>query len=85
MPEQGPNRIDPAAEGVARELEAANEEVMRLRELLVAKDAELGAAKGQLAELAGHSARLRVLLHRVNFRLPGLIARRIAQRLSGRG
>ena len=85
MPEQGSNRLDPAAEGVARELEAANQEVLRLRALLVAKDAELGEAKGELAELAGHSARITVLLHRVNLRLPSLVARRVSQRLRGRG
>ena len=85
MPEQGPNRLDPAAEGDARELEAANEEILRLRALLIAKDAELGATKGQLEELAGHSARLTVLLHRVNLRLPCLLLRRVAQRLRGRG
>ena len=69
-----------------QELEAANEEIQRLRALLVVKDAELGAAKGQLEELAGHSARLTVLFHRVNLlKLPGLLARRFSQRLSGRG
>ena len=68
------------------ELEAANNEIERLRRLLIEKDAELGAAKGQLEELAGHSARLTVLLHRVNLvKLPGLLARRLSQRLSGRG
>ena len=52
----------------------------------IEKDAELGVAKGQLEELAGHSARLTVLLHRVNLvKLPGLLARRLSQRLSGKG
>lgn len=85
MPETGPNRLDPTAEGVARELEAANEEVRRLRALLVAKDAELGAAKGQIEELTRYSARVTVLLRRVNLRLPGLIARTISQRFRSRG
>jgi hypothetical protein len=68
------------------ELEAANNEIERLRRLLIEKDAELGVAKGQLEELAGHSARLTVLLHRVNLvKLPGLLARRLSQRLSGKG
>ena len=68
------------------ELEAANNEIQRLRRLLIEKDAELGVAKGQLEELAGHSARLTVLLHRVNLvKLPGLLARRLSQRLSGKG
>jgi hypothetical protein len=77
MPEQGAD--------VERELEAANEEVRRLRALLIEKDAELGEAKGELAELAGYSARIIVLLRRVNLRLPGLVARRASQRLRGRG
>ena len=68
------------------ELEAANNEIERLRRLLIEKDAELGVAKGQLEELAGHSARLTVLLHRVNLvKLPGLLVRRLSQRLSGKG
>jgi hypothetical protein len=75
MPEQGPNG-----------LEAANEEILRLRALLVQKDAELGEARGQLEEMAGHSARLTALLHRTNLlKLPGLLARRVTQRVSGRG
>ncbi len=77
MPEQGAQ--------VERELEAANQEVRRLRALLIAKDAELGEAKGELAELAGHSARITVLLRKVNLRLPGLVARRLSQRVRGRG
>ncbi len=68
-----------------QELEAANEEIQRLRALLVAKDAELGAAKGQLEEMAAYSARLTVLLRRVNLRLPWLVLRRAGQRLRGRG
>jgi hypothetical protein len=69
-----------------QELEAANQEIERLRGLLIEKDAELGTAKGQLEEMAGHSARITVLLHRVNLvKLPGLLARRVTQRLGGRG
>jgi len=67
------------------ELQAANEEIERLRRLLVAKDAELGQAKGQIEELTRYSARLTVLLRKVNLRLPGLIVRTIAQRFRGRG
>ncbi len=77
MPEPGPEAVS--------ELEAAEAEVARLRALLIAKDAELGVAKGQLEELAGHSARLTVLLRRVNLKLPGLVARRATQRLRGKG
>ncbi|HEY1356276.1 MAG TPA: hypothetical protein VGF09_08165 [Solirubrobacterales bacterium] len=67
------------------ELQAANEEIERLRRLLIAKDAELGEAKGQLEELTRYSARVTVLLRKVNLRLPGLILRTISQRFRGRG
>ena len=44
MPEPGP------------ELEAANRRSSGCAGSLIGKDAELGAARGQLEELAGHSA-----------------------------
>lgn len=47
------------------------EEIERLRGLLIAKDAELGEAKGRLADLELHSHRLGSLAAR----LPPLIAR----------
>jgi hypothetical protein len=59
------------------------EEILRLRDLLIAKDAELGAAKGRLAELTQHSARAVVAARAIQARLPGLL--RKAARLLRRG
>ena len=65
---------------VLRELDARDEELLRLRDLLIAKDAELGTARGTLAELAEHSARLTLLAKTIQSALP-LIPRRIYLRL----
>jgi hypothetical protein len=54
------------------ELARQQEEILRLRDLLISKDAELGAAKGRLAELDERSQRLAGLGGRVGKRLPGL-------------
>lgn len=63
------------------QLAEQTEEVLRLRDLLIAKDAELGAAKGRLAELSEHSARLiaaaRMLQARA--RVPGLARKALAR------
>lgn len=47
-------------------------EILRLRDLLIRKDAELGAAKGRLAELDDRSARVASVAARFEARLPGL-------------
>lgn len=47
-------------------------EILRLRDLLISKDAELGAAKGRLAELDDRSARLASIAGRIESSLPGL-------------
>lgn len=64
------------------ELDARDEEILRLRDLLIGKDAELGAARGRLAVLEDHSQRFSNLMARI----PG--ARRFAgavlRRLQGR-
>lgn len=41
-----------------RELESRSEEVLRLRDLLIRRDAELGAARGRLAMIEQGSQRL---------------------------
>ena len=43
---------------LAAELAREKEEVRRLRDLLIARDAELGAARGRVAELESRSSRL---------------------------
>jgi hypothetical protein len=62
------------------------EEILRLRDLLIAKDAELGVAKGGLKELAEHSARFAVAARAIQARLrvPGLL-RKVLVRLRRRG
>jgi len=54
-----------------RQLDALREENLRLRDLLVGKDAELGAAKGALAEHEERSQRLMGAAARVQSRIPG--------------
>lgn len=55
-----------------QELTRQQEEILRLRDLLVSKDAELGAAKGRLAELDDRSQRIAGAAGRIESRLPGL-------------
>jgi hypothetical protein len=78
---------EPRAHSEVAELreEAARqkEEILRLRDLLIAKDAELGTAKGHLAELTEHSARFFVAARAIQARVPGLL--RKAARLLRRG
>jgi len=48
-----------------QELDARDEEILRLRDLLIARDAELGAAKGRLAMVETGSQRLAGLAARI--------------------
>jgi len=69
-------RSDPAptssspSHDLGEELSRAREEILRLRDLLVGKDAELGALRGRLAELEAGSARLVSLAARVRRLVP---------------
>jgi hypothetical protein len=54
------------------ELVSQREEILRLRDLLIRKDLELGAAKGRLTELDERSQRIANLAGRVESGLPGL-------------
>ena len=69
-----------------RELDASKEEVLRLRDLLIGKDAELGAAKGHLAELEAQSHGLISLARQVQARVPRLtrLLGAVLRRLQGR-
>ena len=64
--------------GLQRELDRSNEEVLRLRDLLVGKDAELGAAQGRQAQLEAQSRHMLGVAARLS-RVPG------AMRLAGAG
>jgi hypothetical protein len=69
---------------LADEVARQKEEILRLRDLLIAKDAELGTAKGKLAELTEHSARLVIVARRLQALASGL-PRRVAAVLRRRG
>jgi len=60
-----------------RELDSRDEEILRLRDLLIGKDAELGAAHGRIAELDAHSRAFAHAAQRLQARVPG------AMRLGG--
>jgi hypothetical protein len=61
-----------------------DEEVLRLRDLLIAKEAELGALRGRVAELEGGAAPLVMIAARLRTLLPSRI-RSLLMRLLGRG
>jgi hypothetical protein len=66
------------------ELHRLREENLRFRDLLIAKDAELGSLKGQVAALEAGSARVLSLIARIKALLPGPIVgllMRVARRL----
>jgi hypothetical protein len=52
------------------ELQRLREENLRFRDLLIAKDAELGALKGQVAAMEAGTARLLGLVARIKGLLP---------------
>jgi hypothetical protein len=68
--------VEPAANDrpeLLQELDRRNEEILRLRDLLIGKDAELGSLKGQVAQLEAGTARLLSLVARVRSLLPGFV------------
>jgi hypothetical protein len=56
-----------------QQLDRSNEEVLRLRDLLIGKDAEMGSLKGQVAQLEAGTARLLGLVSRIRSLLPGFV------------
>lgn len=67
-------------------LREKDEEILRLRDLLVGKDVELGVAKGRLAELEDRSERLANAKKRVETKIPvfGRLVGPILKLLRGR-
>jgi len=53
------------------ELARRDEEILRLRDLLIGKDVELGAALGQLAVLEASSRRVGGIARKIQSRIPG--------------
>jgi hypothetical protein len=82
MPEQTKAAASQAE--LVEEIARQQEEILRLRDLLIAKDAELGTAKGRLAELAEHSAHFVAVVHRVRAQVPARL-RQLLARLRRRG
>ena len=67
--EQGQNDFD-ERDQLQRELDRRGTEILRLRDLLLVRDAELGAAQGQLAQLETVSRTLMMAAGRVQRRVP---------------
>lgn len=66
------------------ELERAQEEILRLRDLLIAKESELGVVRGKLEELENGAAPLIAIAVRLRSLLPGSL-RSLLSRLLRRG
>jgi len=65
------------------ELAQAREEVLRLRDLLVGKEAEMGALRGRIAEIEGGAAPLLMVAARLRSLLPSSVKSAL-KRLLGR-
>jgi len=63
----------PEVAELREELARSRQEVLRLRDLLIGKDAEVGTLRGRLTELEEGSAKLLAAATRVRARLPGSI------------
>jgi hypothetical protein len=55
------------------EVARLREENLRLRDLLIGKEAEMGSLKGQVAQLEAGTARLLGLVSRIRSLLPGFV------------
>lgn len=68
-----------------RELAERDAEIKRLRELLVAKDIELGEERGRRLELESYVLRLLAFVRRAKLALtrPGHVLRRLRERRGG--
>lgn len=67
------------------ELARSREEVLRLRDLLIGKDAELGTLRGRVAELEAGTARLLNIAARLRAKVPSLVWKARASLRSRRG
>jgi hypothetical protein len=65
-----PETATSEADQLRASLREKDEEILRLRDLLVGKDVELGVAKGRLAELEDRSERLANAKKRVETKVP---------------
>lgn len=65
------------------ELARSKEEVLRLRDLLIARDAELGAARGRLAEQEAQAGKLLNLAARIRGLIPTFLWKAATRLLRG--
>jgi hypothetical protein len=70
-----PGQTSTEREDQTAEIARLREENLRLRDLLIAKDAELGSYKGQVAALEAGTARLLNLVGRIKALTPGPLLR----------
>jgi hypothetical protein len=82
MPETATSQ-KPELDELRAELAQAREEVLRLRDLLIGKEAELGSLRGRIAEIEGGAAPLLMVAARLRALLPGSV-RSVLKRLLGR-
>jgi hypothetical protein len=82
--ESGPTEDQPR---LRKEITLHEEELLRLRDLLIGKDAELGLARGRLAEFEDRLARLNKAVGRFKSSVPGFVWTGVAglRRLNRRG
>jgi hypothetical protein len=91
MPERTTSRGRGAPEeaseaGLRAELVSQREEILRLRDLLIGMDAELGVARGRVVELEDRSERIENVKTRVETKVPvfGKLAGKLWRLLRGR-
>ncbi len=77
----------PTKTGTDEELVRLREENLRLRDQLIARDAEAGLLRGQVAELEAGAARAMHALQRIKGLVPGIVWKVLGRvrRLGGRG
>ncbi|HET7417576.1 MAG TPA: hypothetical protein VFJ61_08135 [Solirubrobacterales bacterium] len=63
------------------EVARGREEVLRLRDLLIAKEAELGSLRGRVAEMEGGAAPLVMIAARLRALMPGSLRSLLAKLL----
>lgn len=80
-----PDATSTSAEELQSRLEQQELEILRLRDLLVGMDAELGVARGRSAELEARTMRLTLIKQKLETRLPlvGKLARGLRSLLRG--
>lgn len=66
------------AADLREELDRSREEVLRLRDLLIARDVELGATRGRLAEIEAQSLKLLNAVARLRGLVPRFVPTAVA-------